>query len=86
MQQVEATKVEPVYVAPAQKFRSFLLSIWTTIQTTPNDIKLEINILECFLFYFLYLCSAYVPEVVTICLIVLDLEYFVASRQRHFFV
>ena len=28
MQQAETTGAEPVFVAPAQNFRSFLLSIW----------------------------------------------------------
>ena len=84
IQQAETTKAEPVFVVTAQKFRTFLLSIWATLQTTPNDMKLEINTLECVHFYFLYPCSAHLHEIGTSCLIVLDLEYFLASRQWPF--
>ena len=66
MQQAEATRAEPVFVASARKFRSFLLSIWATLQTTPNDMKLEINTLECVHFYFLYLSSAHLHEMGTV--------------------
>ena len=34
MQQGEATRAEPVFVVPAQKLRSFLLSTWAILQTT----------------------------------------------------
>ena len=44
MQQAEATRVEPVFAAVAHKFRSFLLSIRATLQTTPNDMKLQIDL------------------------------------------
>ena len=84
IQQAETTKAEPVFVVTAQKFRTFLLSIWATLQTTPNDMKLEINTLECIRFYFLYPCSAHLHETGASCLIVLDLEYFLASRQWPF--
>ena len=51
MQQAEAARAEPVFVAPAQKFRSFLWSTWSIIETTKWH---EINILACIHFYFLY--------------------------------
>ena len=76
--QAEATRAEPDFVAPAKWFRSFLLSIWATLQTTPNDMKLEINRLECVHFYFLYLFCTSTWNGYG-CLIVLDLEYFVFS-------
>ena len=85
MQQAEATRVEPVFAAVAHKFRSFLLSIRATLQTTPNDMKLQIDTLECVHFYFLYPCSAHLLETGTSWLIVLNLEYFVAFRQWPFF-
>ena len=48
MQQAEAKRAESVLFAPA-------------LETTPNDMKLEINTLKCVTFYFLYpfgvLCS-----------------------------
>ena len=44
----------------------------------------EFNTLECIHFYFLYPCSAHLHEIGTSCLIVLDLEYFLASRQWPF--
>ena len=82
MQQAEATIAESVFVSPAQKLKSFLLSIWARLQTTKWH---EINTLQCIHFYFLYPCSAYLHEIGTSCLIVLDLEYFVAPRQWPFF-
>ena len=83
MQQAEATRDEPVFVAPAQKLRSFLLSIWAILQTTKWH---RINTLECIHFYFLYPSSAHLYEIGTSCLmIVLNLEYFATSRQRPFF-
>ena len=51
MQPAEATEANLVFVAPAQKFRSFLLSFWATLQTT-HDMKLQINTHECVHFYF----------------------------------
>ena len=77
MQQAEATRVEAIFVTPAQKLRSFLFSIWAILQTTKWH---EINTLECVHFYFLYPCSAYLHEISTSCVIVLDLKYIVASR------
>ena len=77
-QQPEATIAEPVSVAPAQNLRSFLLSIWAILQ----GIKWhKINTLECIHFYILYPCSAHLHEIGNSCLIMLDLDYFVASRQ-----
>ena len=81
MQQAEATRAEPVFVAPAQKCTSFLLSIWTILQT----IKwLKINTFSCVHFYSLYPCSAHLHEISASGLIVLDLEYFVAGANYHF--
>ena len=34
IEQAEATRAEPVFVAPAQKHGSFLLRIWGILQTT----------------------------------------------------
>ena len=82
MQQAEATRAEPVFAVLAQKFRSFLLSMWAILQTTKRH---EINTFECVHFYFLYPCSPHLREIGTSCLAVISLEYFVASRQWTFF-
>ena len=82
MHQPEATRAEPIFVAPAQKLRPFLLSIEAILQPTRWH---EIKTLECVQFYFLYPRFAYLDEIGTSCLIVLNLEYFVVSRQRPFF-
>ena len=86
MQQAEATRAEPVFVAPAQKLRSFLSSTWAILQTTKWH---EIDTLEYVHFYFVYPCSAHLYEIRPAwsmsCLIMLDLEYFVVSRQWPFF-
>ena len=81
MQQDEATRAEPVFVATVQKRRSFLLSIWAVLHTTKWH---EINTLECVHIYFLCPCSVHLHEIGSSCLIVLNLEYFVTSRQRYF--
>ena len=80
--QATAIRAEPVFVAPAQKLRSFLLSIWAILQTSTWH---KINILKCIYFYFFYTCSVYLQKIGTSCLILLNLEYFVASRQWLFF-
>ena len=82
MQQAEATKAEPVFVAPPQKLISFLLSFWAILETTK---WCKIKTLECIYFYSLYPCSPRLHEIGTSCLIVLDSECFVASRQWPFF-
>ena len=66
-------------VAPVQKLRSSSLSIWA-IQTSK---WYEINTLEWVHFYFIYPYYAHLQEIGTTD--VLDLEYFVASRQWAFF-
>ena len=80
--EAEATRTEPIFVAPAQRFTSFLSSIWAILQATKWH---KINTLESVHFYFLYPSSPHLPDTVRSCLIVLDLEYFVASRQWPFF-
>ena len=69
-------------LAPAQKLRSLLLSIWAILQTTKWH---KINTLEYVHLYFVYPCSSQLHEISMSSLIVLDFEYFVASRKWPFF-
>ena len=82
MRQAEAAKAEPVFVAQAQKLRSFLLTIWAIFQSTKLN---EISTLECVHYYFFCLCSAHLHEIGMSCLLGLYLEYFDATRQWPFF-
>ena len=77
-----SNKAESVFVAPAQKRRSSVYSIWDILQTTKWH---KINTLECVHFFFVYPCSARLHDLGLRLLIVLDLKYFVAPRQRTFF-
>ena len=81
MQQTEATRAN-LTCCTSPDLRSFLLGIWGILQTTKWH---EINTFEWVHFYFLYPWSAHLHETGTGSLIVINLEYFVASRQWPFF-
>ena len=81
MQQTEATRANLI-CCTSPDLRSFLLGIWGILQTTKWH---EINTFEWVHFYFLYPWSAHLHETGTGSLIVINLEYFVASRQWPFF-
>ena len=70
------------FCCTSSDLRSFLLGIWGILQTTKWQ---EINTFEWVHFYFLYPRSAHLHETGTGSLIVINLEYFVASRQWPFF-